>query len=168
MHTQIIDDIAEGRADLRAMPSAIQDKLLEQLIEHAKHDRLDRALEFALALLTAAPDDPKAWVRVAGIYQKLGQIGLSARCIEQALRRDEQDRAARLLRGELLIALGQPKEGLLQIEEVFQQGHKEGLPPEEQDDLTLHAGALLEGAVRFVNEYERMKEAGELPEESRP
>ncbi len=150
MTTPIMKEIFEGRVHLKHMPAPFLVELRAHMLEHARQGRVDRALEYAQALLLSSPESVESWLLVAGMYRHLGMSAQSLRCIEQAHTHDPKDRAVRLSRGELWIELGRPKQGLDEIKTVFLEGWRPELEPQEQDDVTLRAGALLETLQRAI------------------
>lgn len=152
MTTQVIQDLIEGRASLEHMPAPFIVELRAQMMEHARQGRVDRALEYAQALLLASPESAESWLLVARMYRRLDQPGMSARCVEQAFVCDSSDRAVRLERGELWVALGRPKQGFDEIVSVFLEGFRADLSPQAQDLTTLRAGAIIESVERVLNE----------------
>lgn len=152
MTTQIIQDVIDGKARLTHMPAPFVTELRAQMLEHARQGRPGRALEYAQALLLASPESAHSWLLVGGMYRELGQLSMSLRCVEQAHVCDSMERTVRLSRGELWAELGRPREGLAEIKAVFLEGYRAELAPEDQDIVTLRAGAILEAVERLIQE----------------
>lgn len=147
-------DIIEKGVSLEHMPAPWLKMMREQMMEHARQGRISRALEYARGVLLASPEDPESWLTLAMLYREMGQIGMSSRCLEQARAKDPSHRGVRLEQGEIWVALGEPRKGLDMIRDVFLEGYDSSKKVDDQDMVTLRAGAILECLQRALEEVD--------------
>ena len=152
---KIEQDIIDKGVSLEHMPAPWLKVLREQMMEHARQGRTSRALEYARGMLLASPEDSESWLRLAMLYRELGQLGMSARCLAQAEAKEPTHRGVRLEQGEIWVAMGEPGRGLEMIRDVFLEGYDSSKKLDDQDMLTLRAGAILECVQRVVDEMAR-------------
>lgn len=152
---KVEQDIIEKGVSFEHMPTAWLEMMREQMMEHARQGRVSRALEYARGILLASPEDAGSWLTLAMLYREMGQIGMSAKCLKQAEARDPNHRGVRLEQGEIWVAMGEPKKGLDMIRDVFLEGYDSSKKLDDQDMLTLRAGAILECVQRALEELEK-------------
>ena len=153
----IEEELMEHESILSHVPSSWVESLHTQMMEHAKAGRVSMALDYARGVLMVNPDDARSWLSVGMLHRELGQLGVSAKCLAQASAKDPDSRAVKLERGELLVLMGDARQGLELIRDVFLEGYQEALPVDEQDMITLRAGGLLESVQRVVDALEEVR-----------
>ncbi|MFP4600477.1 MAG: tetratricopeptide repeat protein [Persicimonas sp.] len=153
--TQQHEDIALATTldTLEATPDIIVDQLWASATEYYKRDDLDRARDYLDKLIKMRPDNVRFLTLLGVVYRRQKRRAAALICFQKAAKLDQTYRNALVNLGETLIEVGKVPAGVKLLRAVFEEGRDPSKPPEEQDEFTIRAGAMLEFVQQSINAF---------------
>ncbi len=154
------DDIAFADTidALEMTPDIIVKQLEASAMEYYRLEKFDRARDYLEQLVMMRPHEASYWTLLGVIYRRRKRRGSALQCFKRAAEIDPEDLNTLVNFGETLLEVGKVPAGVDLLRAVFDKGYDPSKPPEEQDEFTIRAGAMLEFVQKSINgfiEHER-------------
>ena len=141
-------------ASLSHTPDALVHQFTMQLMEHIERRDFSRGAEIAELLVEMRPESADLWYLLGMCNDRIDRALPALSATKRAVEIDSTHRPAALQLGEMLCKTGKILEGLKLVRAVFDQGRDPKLSPDEQDLVTLRAGAIIEGVQKVMGGLE--------------
>jgi tetratricopeptide (TPR) repeat protein len=148
-------------------PQFLIDRAEALAFDHYRNDRLQIASSVLQRLLEYVPQRSDLWTLRGVIERRLENYGDSIAALRKALEIDNENVNAAINLSEVLVTIGQVPTGVELMKGIFEQGVNPDLPPEEQDEYVIRAGAQLEFIKEAIDALRNSEEVRAFLEEQR-
>jgi len=138
---------------LRHTPDAVVTQLEAAAVKLYGQKKLGRARGYLEQLVLMRPENAKYWALLGVIWRRQKQRGAALKCLKRAAELDPTDFNALVNLGETLVEVGQVPAGVELLRAVFDEGFDPSKSPEEQDEMTIRSGAMLEFVQKSLRAY---------------
>lgn len=138
---------------LQETPDAIVAQLEAAAVKLYGQKKLTQARGYLEQLVVMRPENAKYWALMGVIWRRQKQRGAALKCLKRAAELDPEDFNTLVNLGETLVEVGQVPAGVELLRAVFEEGFDPSKPPEEQDEMTIRSGAMLEFIQKSLHAY---------------
>ncbi|AWV90820.1 tetratricopeptide repeat protein [Bradymonas sediminis] len=138
---------------LRHTPDAVVAQLEAAAVKLYGQKKLGRARGYLEQLVVMRPENAKYWALLGVIWRRQKQRGAALKCLKRAAELDPTDFNTLVNLGETLVEVGQVPAGVELLRAVFDEGFDPSKSPEEQDEMTIRSGAMLEFIQKSLRAY---------------
>lgn len=138
---------------LRNTPDAVVAQLEAAAVKLYGKQKLTRARGYLEQLIVMRPENAKYWALLGVIWRRQKQRGAALKCLKRAAELDPEDFNTLVNLAETLVEVGQVPAGVELLRAVFDEGFDSSKPPEEQDEMTIRSGAMLEFIQKSLHAY---------------
>ena len=135
--------------------------------DHYRNDRLQLASSVLQRLLEYVPERTDLWTLLGVTERRLENYGDSIAALRKALEIDNENVNAAINLAEVLVTIGRVPTGVELMKGIFEQGVNPDLPPKEQNEYVIRAGAQLEFIKEAIDALNSSEEVRAFLEEKR-
>lgn len=138
---------------LEETPDAVVAQLEAAAAKLYSQKKLSTARNYLEQLVVMRPENAEYWTLLGVIWRRQNQRGAALKCLKRAAELDPHDFNTLVNLGETLVEVGQVPAGVDLLRAVFDEGFDPAKSPEEQDELIIRSGAMLEFIQKSLRAY---------------